>query len=276
MKISVIIPTYKPKEYIWECLDSLKNQTFDKNDFEIIIGINGCCEPYKSQIQKYINNNFIGYNVIILQDNRAGASVGRNLGLDIAKGDYITFIDDDDYVSENYLEELYKIATPDVISISNTIAFNDDEKKSLAYYGLTNVYKYCKKNECNNLNSKAKKFFNGPVMKLFYKDIIGDRRFDLKFRISQDTVFNFLISDKIKNVKFTDPNCIYYRRFRSNSAVTTHRTFKFLINQTIKLILAYTNIYIKEPTKYNFSFYINRIMATSKSFLIQCLKKFFN
>ena len=54
MKISVIIPTYKPKEYIWECLDSLKSQTFDKKEFEIILILNGCKEPYYSEIDKYI------------------------------------------------------------------------------------------------------------------------------------------------------------------------------------------------------------------------------
>ena len=57
MKISVIIPTYKPKSYLWECLDSLVAQTFAKEDFEVVIVLNGCEDPYKSQIEKYIDEH---------------------------------------------------------------------------------------------------------------------------------------------------------------------------------------------------------------------------
>lgn len=51
MKISVIIPTYKPKAYLWECLDSLVAQTFAKKDFEVLLVLNGCLEPYRSEIE---------------------------------------------------------------------------------------------------------------------------------------------------------------------------------------------------------------------------------
>ena len=55
MKISVIIPTYKPKAYLWECLNSLCNQSFHFEDYEIIIVLNGCKEPYDSQINEFIH-----------------------------------------------------------------------------------------------------------------------------------------------------------------------------------------------------------------------------
>ena len=51
-KISVIIPTYAPKDYLWECLDSLENQTLSKDEFEVILVLNGEREPYESMIQK--------------------------------------------------------------------------------------------------------------------------------------------------------------------------------------------------------------------------------
>ena len=53
MKISVIIPSYKPQEYLWQCLDSLCSQTFPKEDFELILVLNGCKEPYYEQIKAY-------------------------------------------------------------------------------------------------------------------------------------------------------------------------------------------------------------------------------
>ena len=108
MKVSVIIPTYKPQAYIWECLDSIKNQTFPKEDFEVILVLNGCNEPYYSQIKEYIDNNLVDYNVNFIQTDQGGVSNARNIALDAAKGEYVTFIDDDDYISPKYLEELYK------------------------------------------------------------------------------------------------------------------------------------------------------------------------
>ena len=98
MKITVIIPTYKPGSYLWKCLDSIKNQTFDKVDFELILVLNGCNEPYYTDIKKYIATNFIGYNINFIQTDVGGVSNARNIALDKAKGKYITFIDDDDFV----------------------------------------------------------------------------------------------------------------------------------------------------------------------------------
>lgn len=102
MKISVIIPTYKPQSYLWECLDSLRNQTFPKSDFEIFLILNGCKDPYQSQIENYLLIHEI-CNLRLIQTDQLGVSNARNIGLDCANGDYITFIDDDDYVSPYYL-----------------------------------------------------------------------------------------------------------------------------------------------------------------------------
>ena len=50
MKISVIIPTYKPQAYLWKCLDSMVAQTFPKEEFEVILVLNGCSEPWKGKV----------------------------------------------------------------------------------------------------------------------------------------------------------------------------------------------------------------------------------
>ena len=125
MKISVIIPSYKPQSYILECLDSICGQTFPKSDFEVILVLNGCKEPYDGQLREYISNHpEVQWNFI--QTDEGGVSNARNLGLDAAKGEYITFVDDDDYVSGVYLEELYNKAERNTISASNTVAYSTD------------------------------------------------------------------------------------------------------------------------------------------------------
>ena len=65
IKISVIIPSYKPQDYLWQCLDSICNQTFPKQDYEVILVLNGCNEPYNSQIKQYIGKHpDVGWNYI--------------------------------------------------------------------------------------------------------------------------------------------------------------------------------------------------------------------
>ena len=86
MKISVIIPTYKPQAYLWECLDSLVAQTFSKEDFEVVLVLNGCTEPWKSQIQEYIDAKMKGMNVKFIHTEQGGVSNARNMGLDAAEG----------------------------------------------------------------------------------------------------------------------------------------------------------------------------------------------
>ena len=128
MEISVIIPTYKPQDYLWECLDSLDAQTFPKEKFEVILVLNGCDEPYKSQIERYIEEHKKALNIKLIHTLQGGVSNARNIALDHAEGKYICFIDDDDYVSPSYLQELYSKASDDTIVISNTYYFKDGSK----------------------------------------------------------------------------------------------------------------------------------------------------
>ena len=107
MKISVIIPTYKPQNYLWECLESLKMQTFPKGDFEIILVLNGCNEPYYSHIEDYLSLNMSDNVVNFIHVEQGGVSNARNVALNCARGEYIAFVDDDDFISPSYLEELY-------------------------------------------------------------------------------------------------------------------------------------------------------------------------
>ena len=108
MEISVIIPTYKPQDYLWRCLDSLDGQTLAKDKFEVILVLNGCKEPYDGEIKNYaVNHSQLPLDYI--QTDKGGVSNARNIGIDAANGDYITFIDDDDYVSPRYLEALLEV-----------------------------------------------------------------------------------------------------------------------------------------------------------------------
>lgn len=263
MKISVIIPTYKPQAYLWECLDSLVAQTFPKEEFEVILVLNGCTEPWKSQIQKYIDSKMQCMNVKFIHTEQGGVSNARNIALDLAKGEYITFIDDDDFVSPKYFDLLYEKAKADVIPLCYPLSFVDGTKDYVPYYITTQYKEGAEKFDF----VKARRFFAGPVYKLINKDVIGNRRFNTKFRNGEDSLFMFLISDKFKYVSFTNKDAVYYRRLRNNSATTNRRTRVKIVLNELKRDWVLTKTYFSNPLKYRLIFYITNILGSIHSMI---------
>ena len=102
MNISVIIPSFKPQEYLYTCLKSLEQQVFEKSDFEVVVVLNGCKEPFYSRIRSFIQKSML--NVNLIQTDEAGVSNARNIALDCVKGKYVTFLDDDDLIEPTFLE----------------------------------------------------------------------------------------------------------------------------------------------------------------------------
>lgn len=264
MKISVIIPTYKPQSYLWECLDSVAQQTFPKEHFEVILVLNGCAEPYKTMIEKYIAEKMQGLNVNFIHTEVGGVSHARNMALDAAVGEYITFLDDDDYISDCTLSELYKVANKGFMPICNTIAFKDDTKEELKNYIIKSEFEKCSKKDYVSI-VEARRFFAGPVRKLIHRDIIGDRRFDKRFKNGEDSLFMFLISDKIGFVSCTSSQAVYYRRLRNSSANMHQRSFWERLKNSISMIIEYTKIYFCNRNNYNLKLYCYNILGAVKT-----------
>ena len=267
MKITVIVPTYKPQAYLWECLDSIYNQTLPKSDYELVLVLNGCNEPYNTQILDWLSKHK-DLNVQFFRTDTGGVSNARNIALDNARGESVTFIDDDDYISPVYLQELYEKASPDTISLCYPYAFNDGDFGKQLPYRITDAYDYCIKNKCIDISSKARKYFSGPCMKLIPLVFIQNRRFDKRFKNGEDSLFMFLISDKIHKVSFTSKNAIYYRRYRKESATTSKKKIWMVVKNQLKIIKEYSLIFCCNPLKYNFNFYLTRIMGAVRTIFI--------
>ena len=109
MKISVIIPMYNPGKEIVRCFKSLENQTF--TDYELILIDDGSKDPSYKAVEKYIDTSTLKSKTRLIRQENAGVAVTRNRGIDMAEGDYLAFIDQDDFVAKDYLENLYKAAT---------------------------------------------------------------------------------------------------------------------------------------------------------------------
>ena len=261
--ISVVIPSYKPEGYIWQCLTSLKNQTFGKERFEIILVLNGCKEPFYSDIINFANENLEGLTVKVLQTDIAGVSNARNIGIDNARGRYITFLDDDDYLSECFLEKMLPTAENGIIPMSNMTSFSDDNNSVQPYY-VTEAFRHLyKKGAVSPLSARS--YLSVCVAKLLPAELIGETRFNTNFKIAEDCVFMFTLSKDIRGMQCSDEDAIYYRRIRKCSALTSHRSHKTKIASGLKLISQYFKIYLKHPFKYNFILFLTRIAGTIKN-----------
>lgn len=104
-KISVIVPVYNVQDYIIECLTSILNQTI--KEIEIIIVNDGSKDKSIEKIQYLVEKN---ENIFVLHKENGGLSSARNEGLKYATGEYIIFIDSDDFIQSDFLERLYNEA----------------------------------------------------------------------------------------------------------------------------------------------------------------------
>lgn len=103
IKVSVIIPVYNCSQYIGETLKSVINQHF--HDFEIIVVDDGSTDNSLEIINETLKGSGVQYKVI--HQENAGVSVARNRGIDVSSGEYLVFVDGDDYILPNHLSELY-------------------------------------------------------------------------------------------------------------------------------------------------------------------------
>ena len=267
MKISVIIPTYKPQSYLWECLHSLVEQTYPKEKFEVILVLNGCRNPYETDIKYFIETKMQGMNLNFIQTDQSGVSNARNIGIDNAKGEYICFVDDDDIVSPQYLELLLEKANEETLVVSNVYSFtNSIEEKKTNFF----ICKHLEKKEAISNSSlfENRSYLAFPVAKIIHKNIIGNRRFDVRFRNGEDALFITSISDKIKRIVYAGDSSIYYVRERIGSASRKLIAKKKLLGDAMKLIGAYFKVYSKSPLSYSFLLFISRIPGVLKNMYI--------
>lgn len=123
IKVSVIIPVYNVEEYIEKCLDSVVNQTL--KEIEIIVVNDGTKDNSMKKIEKYFSDS----RIKIINKQNGGQSSARNAGLAISKGEYISFIDSDDFIEEKMLEELYNESENTDIVFSDSLNYNMIDNK---------------------------------------------------------------------------------------------------------------------------------------------------
>lgn len=254
-KLAVILPTYKPGEYIKECFDSIDKQTLDSSNFCVYIGLNGPKHEYEIFIKKALEKFNFNYKYIYLEI--AGVSVARNRLISESTGDYFVFLDDDDEISPNYLESLLSVTTSTTMGISNVINFTGDRG---------NLFENYIGKSFSQLDDKGsspfiyRKYFSSPCGKMLHRNMIGNVRFDTNLARGEDGLFMASISKNIHSIKKCSSDTIYYVNHRQNSASRKKVDKR---NESKKLIyLAKKYISMLFFKGYSFAFIATRVLAT--------------
>ena len=218
VKVSVIIPVYNVEQYLRQCLDSVCNQTF--KDIEIII-VNDCSPDNSLQIIKEYQQKDNRIVLVDLKEN-VGLGFARNEGMKVAKGKYITFVDSDDWVNDNYIEVLYnKIDNSNLDVVCASAYLYNDSKNEIINENFIFSNLLNKANKDNLLIPKKNYFIIPAWLKIYRKSFLFNNNIFFELRESEDNLFFFYILLKTKEIKFINNKIYYYRINRNNSLIQT-------------------------------------------------------
>lgn len=217
IKVSVIVPIYNVEKFLPKCIESIINQEY--KNIEIILVDDGSpdssgeiCEHYKK----------IDNRIVVIHKENAGVSEARNTGIDYAKGDYICFIDGDDFVMLDYVSYLLELALKNKADISLTTEMfgNFDEKQSEE----DSVRIWTGEDAVEAI--LCYKVPIGCYSKLFKKDILSQVRFIPDVFIGEGFNFNVDAFQHSNRIVASNRKIYYYRRDNPTSAMTKFSIIK--------------------------------------------------
>ncbi|WP_313206017.1 glycosyltransferase [Psychrobacter faecalis] len=254
-EISILIPTYKPSWYLERCLRSIENQSLPKDKFKVYIALNGPKDNFEEVIHSALDSTNFDYEFFYLE--LASVSNTRNYLIENSAEEYIVFVDDDDVISKNYLEELLKVSDATNIGIANVYNFSeslDDLKES--YIGKS----FEKLEKTTSSKYKSRKYFSSPWAKMIHRTIINDVRFDINLAIGEDSLFMAQLSNRVKSVRKTVETACYYVYEREGSATRQKIDKKKELKRIVYLLKEYSKMLLS--FRYNTLFIMTRVAAT--------------
>ncbi len=261
LKLSVVIPTFRPGDYLRECLRSLCAQSLSTESFEVVIFLNGERSPYEENLHDWMSQ-WPRLQCRLIYSERAGVSLARNLGIECARGRDLVFLDDDDLLSPSFLEDLACKRQPNGIVAARFQTFSSsiDEAQD-DYVGRT--YQRCRKYSSFDM-FRFRGFLSSACGKLIPRTVIQEARFDPRFRLGEDSLFMFEISKNIEAIILAEPESIYYRRSRTGSARNSGISRRALLVEDLRRLWAYTRLFLTNFRHYDLRLFMSRFAATAK------------
>ena len=232
-KISVIVPVYNVEAYLERCVESILQQTY--THFELIL-INDGSTDSSGQICDHLASQY--ENIKVYHIENAGVSNARNMGIQLATGSWVTFIDSDDFVTQDYLATLASAA--EGLNVGFVIAPLHHIKNGI----VTDLPSHSEKTELWSTEETMKEllmttrtsFF--PVAKLFKRDLLADEKFNTNYHLAEDALFltELLLKTRCSCVFIDKP--VYYYDHREGSATTSVNRHVFDTIEVYKQIIA--------------------------------------
>ena len=214
-KVSVIIPAYNSEKYIGRCLDSILNQSFE--DFEVLVINDGSKDCTGEIIQEYEKKD---KRIRYFEQKNMGVAKTRDKAIKLAKGDYVSFVDNDDYIERDYLGKLLPTKNEEII-ISG--------------------YKRPDSNGHIKMKIELKDGFwsrllvIAPWAKIYRKDFIVNNKINfLDNNIGEDVFFNLIAMLTAKDVKILD--YVGYNWFYNEKSVSNTKHKKYRESDIFKLL----------------------------------------
>lgn len=282
-KISIIIPVYNVSKYIEKCLKSVLKQTM--SEIEVIIINDGSTDNSEEIIQEYANQD---KRIIYISQKNKGVGEARNKGVEIAKGEYIGFVDPDDCIHNRMYEILYSKAKQydaDIAICDNKIVNSDiDTKIDDLPITERDINVNIEKNVKNNMADfiiryyyREGKYKNHVWDKIFKRDVIKKNNIkfgDLKEITGEDTLFAITALAFANNIIYVH-NKLYYYYIRKNSIMNTFNIDK--MKKTINFMKQVENFQEKSKLYNKFelflSGYLYNLCVASSRELIQYKKR---
>lgn len=204
--ISVIIPVYKVEQYLDKCIESVVNQTY--KNLEIILVDDGSPDTCPQKCDDWKNKD---KRIIVIHKENGGLSDARNKGIDISKGKYITFIDSDDYIEEQYIEILFEMIIKNKTKISvadNLIEYVDGNVINNSTYEnyLATPFEFFEK-----MLWGIRDLDNGAWTKMYSKELFDDVRFPVG-KNYEDTATIYKIIDKCEKIAINSVPIYHYMK----------------------------------------------------------------
>lgn len=254
-KISTIIPAFNIAPYLPRCLDSVLAQTY--TNLEIIVVDDGSTDGTREIIKSYAEKDS---RIVPVYKENTGVSDTRNKGLDIATGDYIGFVDGDDYIEENMYELL----------INNAIKYNADishcgyrlkfPKNEYYFYNTGKIVEQDKQQGVIDLLEGA---FVEPSLcnKLFSKKCVQGVRVPRDLKINEDLLFNVMAFAKAEKSVFED-KALYNYIMRKNSASTSTTLTYNKVFDCLKVRNIIVEMFKNDDKVYPVALYVQLRIAT--------------
>jgi glycosyltransferase involved in cell wall biosynthesis len=212
-KLSIIVPIYNVAPYLPRCLDSILRQTY--SDFELLLVNDGSTDHSGKIADQYAKKN---QRVSVIHQNNRGVSAARNAALKIAKGNYIGFVDPDDYIEEDMFQQLIQYLEYYDADIACCNFDSFDENNRYTEHRVSGVSPVMDRDTFTGHIFDAPRTVGGSNWnKVFLKDKIK-RFYDESLRICEDNLFLVEYCMNIKKACFINQSC-YHIYQREDSAI---------------------------------------------------------